>query len=79
MNEKVHRKIEIPPKGKEVIQELEKMLDDLVIEIIIMGEKNLKMKKSKGSSDRRVISEIPGNDHKNLLKGTTKVNQMGEG
>ena len=55
------------------------MLDDLVIEIIIMGEKNLKMKKSKGSSDRRAISEIPGNDHKNLLKGTTKVNQMEEG
>jgi len=79
MNEKVHRKIEIPRKGKEVIQELERMLDDLVIEIIIMGEKNLKMKKSKESSDRRVNSEILGNDHKNLLKGTTKVNQLEEG
>ena len=44
-----------------------------------MGEKNLKMKKSKESSDRRAISKIHGNDDKNLLKGTTKVNQMGEG
>jgi hypothetical protein len=79
MNEKVHRKIEIPPKGKEVIQELEKMLDDLITEIIAMEEQNLKMKKSKESSDRGVISEIPGNDHKNRLKGTTKVNQLEEG
>ena len=79
MNEKVHRKIEIPPKGKEVIQELEKNLDDLITEILAMEDNNLKMKKSKESSDRRVISEIPGNDHKNLLQGTTKVNQMGEG
>lgn len=55
------------------------MLEDLVIKLIMMGEKNLKMEKSKGSSDRRAISEIPGNDHKNLLKGTTKVNQMEEG
>ena len=78
-NEKVHRKIGIPRKRKEVIQELERMLDDLVMKIIILGEKNLKMKKSKGSSDRRTISEIPGNDHKNLLKGTTKVNQLEEG
>ena len=79
MNEKVHRKIEIPPKGKEVIQELEKMLDDLITEIIAMEEQILIMKKSKESSDRRVISEISGNDHENLLKGTTKVNQLEEG
>jgi hypothetical protein len=50
MNEKLHRKIDIPPKEKEVIQELERMLDDLVTEIIT-DEQNLKMKKSKGSSD----------------------------
>jgi hypothetical protein len=79
MNGKVHRKIGIPPKRKEVIQELEKMLDDLITEIIAMEEQNLKMKKSKRSLDRRAISEIPGNDHKNLLKGTIKVNQMEEG
>jgi hypothetical protein len=51
MNEKLHRKIDIPPKEKEVIQELERMLDDLVTEIIITDEQNLKMKKFKGSSD----------------------------
>jgi len=79
MDEKVHRKIGIPPKRKEVIQELERMLDDLITEIIAMEEQNLKMKKSKGSLDRRAISEIPGNDHKNLLKGAIKVNQMEEG
>ena len=55
------------------------MLDDLITEIIAMEEQNLKMKKSKGSLDRRAISEILGNDHKNLLKGTTKVNQLEEG
>jgi hypothetical protein len=55
------------------------MLDDLITEIIAMEEQNLKMKKSKESSDRGVISEIPGNGHKNLLKGTTKVNQLEEG
>ena len=79
MNEKVHRKIGIPTKRKEVIQELGRMLDDLVIKIIIMGEKNLRMKKSKESSDRRAISVIPGNDRKNLLKGTARVNRMEEG
>ena len=79
MNEKVHRTIGIPPKRTEVIQELERMLDDLVIKITIMGEKNSKMKKSKGSSDRRALLEIPGNDRRNLLRGTTKVNQMEEG
>jgi len=79
MDEKVHRKIGIPPKRKEVIQELERMLDDLITEIIAMEEQNLKMKKSKGSLDRRAISEIPGNDHKNMLKGAIKVNQMEEG
>ena len=55
------------------------MLDDLMTEIIPMEEQNLKMKKSKESLDRRTISKIPGNDHKNLLKGTTKVNQLEEG
>jgi hypothetical protein len=49
MNEKVHRKIEIPPKEKEVIQELERILDDLVVEIITMKGLNLEMKKIKGS------------------------------
>ena len=48
MNEKVHRKIAIPTKEKGVIQKLERMLDDLITEIIALEEQNLELKKLGG-------------------------------